>query len=222
MIEINLLPGSVKKASRRGAPRLAGPGPFSQLKLPAVDRMLAVYAAAWVIGLGALAWMHFSSTSRLSALELEIEAAVRDSTRYAIQRTHGDSLAAQESAISRKLQVIQEIDATRFIWPHILDEISQALPPYIWLTSVVSTDEAVALPQLQVNGYAGNVFALTRFMQQLEASPFLRGTRLISSVQTSVDNRDVHMFLLHVSYQEPPHDAVETVPLFGAVAQQER
>jgi Tfp pilus assembly protein PilN len=222
MIEINLLPGSTRKVSRRGAPRKGGPGLASQLKPPTVDRTLGIFAAAWLVGIGALAWMHFSSASRLEALELEVEAAVRDSTRYAIQRAHGDSLAAQESAIAQKLQVIQEIDATRFIWPHIMDEVSQALPPYVWLNSVVSADPNVQLPQIQIEGYAGNVFAMTRFMQQLEASPFFHGTRLISATQQVIDNRPVHVFMLMFRYREPPHDAVQTVPLFGAIAQQEQ
>jgi Tfp pilus assembly protein PilN len=221
MIEINLLPGSTKKAPRRGTSRMAGAGRAPQLSMPSVDRTLALYAGAWAIGLGALAWMHFGSTSRLAETQLEVEAAVRDSTRYAIQRAHGDSLNAQESAIAQKLQVIQEIDAARFIWPHILDEISTALPPYVWLGSVVSMNSDAALPGVQIAGYAGNVFALTRFMQQLEASLFFRGTRLVSSVQQDVDNRTVHSFMLQLNYQEPPADAVETVPLFGAVASQE-
>jgi Tfp pilus assembly protein PilN len=222
MIEINLLPGSTKKAPRRGVPRLSGPGVFSNLRLPPMDRSVAIFAGAWVVGIAAVAWMHFGSSGRLATLELEVEAAVRDSTRYAMQRAHGESLAAQEAAIAQKLQVIQEIDAARFIWPHILDEVSHALPPYVWLTSVVNTDGELALPTVQVEGHAGNVFALTRFMQQLEASPFFRGTRLISSMQMTVDERPVHTFMLHVSYQEPPADAVQTVPLFGTVVQQEQ
>jgi Tfp pilus assembly protein PilN len=221
MIEINLLPGSTKKATRRGAPRPAGAGLRSKPGL-SVDRSIVVFAAAWVIGIGAIAWMHMSSTSRLAELEVEVAAAVRDSARYAIQRAHGDSLAAQEAAIAQKLQIIQEIDATRFVWPHILDEISNALPPFVWLNSVVSRDAALTMPAIQIEGFAGNVFALTRFMQQLESSPFLRGTRLISSVQTVVDERAVHTFMLHVNYQEPPADALETVPLFGTMTQQEQ
>lgn len=222
MLEINLLPGSTRKASRRKTTRAAGPGLLSRKGKSAFDQTLAMYVGAWVVGIGALAWMHVSSTNRLSALELEVEAAVRDSTRYAIQRTHGDSLAAQEAVIAAKLQVIQEIDASRYIWPHVLDEVSQALPPYVWLNSVVSTDASLTLPVIQIEGFAGNVFALTRFMQQLEASPFFRGTRLISSVQMEVDNRSVHTFMLHLSYQEPPADALETVPLFGTLPQQEQ
>lgn len=222
MLEINLLPGSTKKASRRRSARAAGAGKLPRKRGSAVDRTLAMYVGAWMLGIGALAWMHMSSTSRLSALELEVEAAVRDSSRYAIQRAHGDSIAAQEAVIAAKLQVIQEIDASRFIWPHVLDEVSQALPPYVWLNSVVSTDASLPLPVIQVEGFAGNVFALTRFMQQLEASPFFRGTRLISSVQMEVDNRAVHTFMLHFAYQEPPADALETVPLFGTLPQQEQ
>jgi Tfp pilus assembly protein PilN len=221
MIEINLLPGSTKRPARRGAPRLGGgAGALSKLKLPSVDRTLGLYVGAWVIGIGALAWMHFSSTSRLEALEVQIEAAVRDSARFAIQRAQGDSLAAQEAVIAQKLQVIQEIDAGRYVWPHILDEVSRALPPYVWLSSIVDNGAEGPRPGMQIEGFTGNLFALTRFMTQLENSPFLRATRLVSSVQTEYENRTVHTFTLMVQYQDPPPDAIETVPLFGSVARE--
>jgi Tfp pilus assembly protein PilN len=221
MLEVNLLPGSTNRTSRRRAPGRASARPSSGRGRPSLDRAVAAAVALWVLTLGAIAWIHVGTSARLADLEVEVQAAVRDSARFAIQRAHGDSLAAQEAVIAQKLQVIQEIDASRFVWPHVLDEISNALPQFVWLSSVASRDAALALPRVQIEGYAGNVFALTRFMQQLEMSPFFRGTRLISSVQVDVDSRAVHHFTVHLNYQEPPADAIQTVPLFGTLARQE-
>jgi hypothetical protein len=221
MIEINLLPGSTKKAGRRGASRAAGAGAFSKLKMPGVDRTTGVIALAWILGLGAIAFLHLGMSSRTADLDVRLEAAVRDSARFATLRAQGDSLTAREGVIAQKLEVIQQIDAGRYVWPHILDEVSRALPQYVWLASVADVSgDAGGLPRIHIEGFAGTPFALTRFMEQLEASPFLGATRLMTTAQTRADNRTVHAFALMVQYREPPPDALQTVPLIGAAEQE--
>jgi Tfp pilus assembly protein PilN len=214
MIEINLLPGSTKRASR-GLPRLGG-NPFANVRLPAFNRSLAIMAGLWIAAVSAVGWMHFSTASQSHALGIELEAALRDSTRYALLRAQGDSLAAQEAVIAQKLDLIQNIDAKRFVWPHILDEVSASLPPYVWLLSLGGSAAEADRPSIRILGMAGTTFALTQFMEQLEASPFLSGVRLISSEQQRIDNRSVHTFALEMTYAEPPADAIQTMPLFGA------
>ncbi|HEX6308340.1 MAG TPA: PilN domain-containing protein [Longimicrobiales bacterium] len=222
MIEINLLPGSTKRSSKR--PKVAGRtkkaaaggGP----KLPDFDRTKLMLVVGWVVGLAIVGWLHVSMNSRLGALRTEHEAAVRDSTRYATLRAQGDSLLAQEQLISQKMQVIQEIDAGRYTWAHIMDEVSRALPPYIWVVNMTEAFSEAGVPRLRLEGRAGNYFALGRYIEDLEASPFFRQVRLISSAQTTVDARTVLGFVLEASYEEPTPDVIETVPLFGA-AQEE-
>lgn len=217
MIEINLLPGSTKKGGKRKAAGRPSGGGASKPTLPAFDRTKAILVGAWVIGIGLVAWLHLGMNSRMDTLRTDHEAAVRDSARFAILRAQGDSLMAQENAIGQKLQVIQEIDAGRFVWPHILDEVSRALPPFIWINTLSggSADEA-GLPRILIDGRAGNYFALGRYIEDLEASPFLRHVRLTSSAQIVVDTRTVLGFAVEASYEEPSPDMIQTTPLFGA------
>jgi Tfp pilus assembly protein PilN len=221
VIEINLLPGSTKKrgAKPKQTRRSAGGG-GAKPTLPGFDRTKAMLIGGWVIGFGMIAWLHVGMNSRLDTLRTEHEAAVRDSTRFALLRAQGDSLMAQENAISQKLQIIQEIDAGRYIWPHILDEVSRALPPYIWINTLSEASTADGHPRVTIDGRAGNYFALGRFIEDLEASPFLRQVRLMSSSQILVDGRTVLGFAVQASFEEPTPDAIQTVPLFG-VAQGE-
>ena len=217
MIEINLLPGSTKK--RGGKPKLArrsSAGGGARPKMPEFDRTKAAVIAGWVIGLGLVAWLHLGMTSRLDTLRTDHEAAVRDSTRFAMLRAQADSLVARENEISQKLQVIQEIDSGRYIWPHILDEVSRALPPYIWINTLSETSGTDGLPSVTIDGRAGNYFALGRYIEDLEASPFLRQVRLASSSQVQVEGRTVLTFAVQASYEEPSPDVIQTVPLFGA------
>jgi Tfp pilus assembly protein PilN len=212
VIEIHLLPSAGTRSRRRPARRAAAAG----LRLPPFDRSLALIAGAWLIALGVIAYLHLSSNARLADLRVEQEAALRDSARYAVMRAQGDSLLAKEAIIAQKMQIIQEIDAARYTWPHMLDEISRALPPYIWLTSIVDAPADGAPARLRMEGRAGNYYALGKYIEDLEASPFLTGVRLVSSTRTEVDGRAVLQFFLDMSFQEPTHDAIQTVPLFAA------
>lgn len=221
MIEINLLPGSTKRAPKRGMPGLGGAAALSKLQGTKLDRNVALIVGAWVIGLGAAGWLYFSTGARMDELNVELEAALRDSARYETLRAQGDSLTKQEAVISQKMQVIQNIDAGRYVWSHIMDEVSRALPAYIWLTEVSEMEVRDGLPRFKIVGKAGNTFALTRFMDELESSPFLGAVRLISSEHERIETRTVHRFVLEVDFHEPPPDVIQTTPLFSASAQEE-
>ena len=173
-------------------------------------------AVAWVVGFGLVAYLHFSSTSRLADLRVEHETAIADSANNAKLRAQGDSLAAQEAIIAQKMQLIQDIDAGRFTWSHIMDEISRALPSYIWLINMTEGAGEGGKPRVRMEGRAGNYYALGKYIEDLESSPFLRGVRLISSSRTIVEERVVLQFVLEMDYETPPPDAIQTVPLFAA------
>jgi Tfp pilus assembly protein PilN len=212
LIEINLLPGATKRKARSGLPRLGGGAGF---KLPAGDRTTAYLAGVAILSVAMVAWLHLSTSARLSGLHAEHEAAARDSARYAQMRAQGDSLRQQVAVIGQKLEIIQELDGSRYIWPHILDELSRALPPYVWIVNLTEA-ASNSHPRVRIEGRAGTYYALGRYMRELENSAFLSRARLISSSQTRVDERTVYAFVLEVGYQDPPPDAIETVPLFAA------
>lgn len=201
-------------------PRLGGAG-GSKFKLPVIDRSKVLIVALPLLAVAIVAWLHISTTRRVTELRAEEEAAVRDSARYAMLRTQGDSLRSQVDLISRKLEVIQEIDAGRYVWAHILDEVSRSLPPYVWLTTLSETSAVDGMPGLRIEGNAGNYNALGRYLRELENSPFLRGARLVSSSRRQVQERTVYMFIIDTRYQEPPPDMIQTVPLFAGAEETE-
>lgn len=216
MIEINLLPGSAKHAPKRKG--LALPA-FNKPSagLPKFDRMAAFIVAAWVLGPVVVGWLYLGSGARMDRLGTDIEAAQADSARYAEIRAANDILRARQDTIAQKLQIIQEIDASRFVWSHIMEELSRALPQYTWLTTInhLASDAPFHLPAFRIEGRAGNTFALTQFMQNLEASPFIRAVTLISTTQVQEDTKSLYSFMLDAQFEEPPPEVIQTVPLFG-------
>lgn len=215
MIEINLLPGSVKRQKKKLPVFRASS--FRRPSLPAMNRTGALLAGAWLVGLGVLAWLHFGSTGTLRQLEADVTAAQRDSARLAQLRVLNDSLQRQITQVGARLQVLQEIDAGRFNWAHIFDEISRALPQYTWLISIQEVDATVAgePTRVRIIGRTGNTFALARFMQDLEESPFLQRVTIISQAEVIENDKSLYSFTLEATYEEPPPDVIEMQPLFG-------
>ncbi|MBW3553413.1 MAG: PilN domain-containing protein [Gemmatimonadetes bacterium] len=217
MIKINLLPGSQKKRTK-GA---GGAGLSLKLPgMPAFDRMLAFIILAWIIGPALGLWLYFGLQAERQETQVALDQALADSTRYARLISTQTSLRARQDTIAQKLAIIQQIDAGRYIWPHILDELSRALPPYTWLHSVDQVSGG-AQPGFELEGRTGSLPALARFMDALEASPFIRAVQLVSSEQAQLAGdatKIVHNFVLTGAYETPPLEAVETVPLFEGMA----
>ena len=110
--------------------------------------------------------------------------------------------------------MIQEIDEGRYLWPHLMEELARAVPDYTWLTGIAQLEGGQA-PRFQIQGRTGNNFALTRFMSNLEASPFIRHVRLQSTTKIEVGDVGLHQFQLEASYEQAPASLIRTEPLFA-------
>ena len=212
MIQINLLPGAQKR-KKGGA--LSGLPIKLPEKMPDLDRMMAFIVVAWILGPLIGLWLFLGVRGDMAEVETQLQQAVADSVRYASVIETQTRLRARQDTIAEKLQMIQEIDAGRYIWPHIMDEVSRALPPFTWVLTIDQTSGGTA-PRFQLQGRSGSYPALTRFMDALEASPFLRNIQLISSEQAQAGSGAgaVSNFVLNGSYEIPSLDVIETVPLF--------
>jgi Tfp pilus assembly protein PilN len=218
LIEVNLLPGGKKKSAGRrklsfAMPRLGG-------RLPQVDRWSAGVGIVILAVLAFCGWLFLSIQGDAEELEVQTEVAVRDSIRLADILDESSLLQARADSIAQRVAAIQEIDQNRYVWPHLMDEVARALPEYAWLISLTQIADGGDLA-FQIQGQAGTYFALTTFMQGLEASPFIRNVQLINSQQVSVSTDDsrnerlLYEFTLEAEEQRPPSEVIETVPLFG-------
>ncbi|MGH7506071.1 MAG: PilN domain-containing protein, partial [Longimicrobiales bacterium] len=135
MIRINLAPQQGKKtprSARRTAARVLEPalsGRASKWRIFAV--------AAWLLGPGTVGWMHFTGTREVATIEASVRTAQADSARLAAIHLANAALRAREDTIRSRLEVISGIDQGRYVWAHIVDELSRLLPEHVWLTELV-------------------------------------------------------------------------------------
>ena len=217
MIEVNLLTGGKK---RRPSKSGGGAGIFSKLSMPNLGSLLsdsyAIGAAVVAIGVVVLlGWWYVGLSSRQADVRVELADALQDSANYADLIERNATLAARRDSIAQKVSIIQEIDALRYVWPHLLDELARALPDYTWLTQVIQVSVGDAAVEFQVRGRAGNNRALTTFWRQLQESPFIRSVQLVQTEQVlEPTGQLVYAFQLDCVYEAPPLDLLETIPLF--------
>ena len=219
MIEVNLLPGGKKRRPSKGGGGAGGI--LSKLSMPDLGGILSdsYTIGAVVVGLGVLAllgWWYVGLSSRQAEVRVELADALQDSANYADLIQRNATLTARRDSIAQKVTIIQEIDANRYVWPHLLDELARALPEYTWLTQVIQVSVGDAAVEFQVRGRAGNNRALTTFWRQLQESPFIRSVQLVQTEQVVEPTGElVYAFQLDCVYSAPPLDLVETVPLFA-------
>ena len=237
MIEINLLPGGKKKARKGGGSSFDFKGFFANAAAKVKDPYLVGAVASWILALGAAGWLFQSQTSRTAELNARRERAVADSANYAKVIAEQTKATAQRDSVRRQFQIIRMIDGNRYIWAHLLDELSRALPDYTWITGVRQqggfnplppkptdaaapkkpvVDEIVAPPPLlfRLSGNTVDIQALTRFMRLLEASPFIKGVTLLSSeLTTGEGGKQFTRFELQCEYELAPSGSLRTTQL---------
>lgn len=215
MIEVNLRP-SGKKGRKAGARR--------SLSLP---RISGFPSDPWILSAGilsliallALGWFYVDVSGETEDLEVRIESAQADSARFADVIARAETLQQQRDSIAARVAVIQEIDGARYIWPHLMDEVGRAIPDYTWISRMLQLAPAPNL-EFRVHGRAATIFALTVFLENLEASPFIRDARLSSADRVVVSLGDsaerlIYEFVVEASYQDPPPEMLNREPLFG-------
>ncbi len=241
MIEINLLPGATKKAKRHVGVRLDVSSLVSGLSERVKDRWLAAAVVSAFVGLTATGLMYFTQSRQERTLANLEQKGLSDSTRYASVLKDRVHLESKRDTLLRQLNIIRAIDGDRFVWPHVLEEVSSALPPFTWLTGLSYTgtaqgQSAVAahpageeakskkegkletqIPldtvKVRILGRTVDIQALTRFMSDLENSPFLGDVTLDDSKQGLDNGIPVTDFQLTMLYTRPDSSVIHRVPL---------
>jgi Tfp pilus assembly protein PilN len=236
MIEINLLPGKKKKAAGAGF-QLSMPdirGLVAQVR----DPWLLAAVVAWVIVGGGGAALFITGRARLAAAESRLDAVRTEKRRFDVVIAQKRQAERIRDSLVAEIGVIRAIDADRYIWPHILDQVTKALPPYTWITRIQSNSEGPPAPggggggqqpsaadsiaaasavSVTIDGRTVDIQAYTTFLRQLAASPWFTDVTP-ASTQTAIEaDRPVTAFRVSLRYRVADSVYIRTVPLVQSV-----
>ncbi len=243
MIEINLLPG---KKGKRAA---AGGGAGFKLALPDFGALIASIKNPWLIAtstasvvvLGGGLLLFITQSTRLKVLQSQLEGVRAEKRRFdAVIAQKRQSEKIRDSLVAQ-INIIRGIDADRYIWPHVLDQITKALPPYTWLTGVSVSGGGTGAPgtpgalpppaaggattdstgastvRIWITGSTVDIQAYTTFLRQLAASPWLTDVTPATSSTVIEADRPVTAFNVQVRYRVADSVYIRTVPVNQAV-----
>jgi Tfp pilus assembly protein PilN len=246
MITVNLKPGQRRK--RGGNPlkgMLANLSVFRELAAKVKDPLLMGALGAWVVVIALLSLIYLNNLRQLYVLEPRLEQARSENRRFKAfladkrrQEKIRDSLLAQ-------ITVIRSVDGDRYIWPHLLDEVTKALPAYTWLVDLGVTASSAPRPSasavaksvkakakdkdtvavdtvkppvmFQINGRTIDIQAYTRFLRQLEASPWIMDVTPVSAQTVVEKERPVTAFTIRASYNRADSAYIRTAPFSQSV-----
>ncbi|MEA2722616.1 MAG: hypothetical protein QOH59_387 [Gemmatimonadales bacterium] len=234
MITVNLRPGKRRKSSGTSFNFTGLLGGFRDLGTKVKDPMLLGAVAGWVCVLGFLGFVYLNNVRQLYTLEPRLEQARSENRRFKSfiadkrrQEKIRDSLLAQ-------ITVIRNVDGDRYIWAHLLDEVTKALPAYTWLVDLGSTAPAPApVPRtpadtvvvdtvppalvFQLNGRTIDIQAYTRFLRQLEASPWIKDVTPVSAQTVVEHERPVTAFSIRATYASADSAYIRVAPFSQSV-----
>jgi Tfp pilus assembly protein PilN len=247
MITVNLRPDLKRKRVRR--PLTGSLDGLRNLGSKVKDPVLLLAVLSWVGVLGWLGFVFLGTTRELSALTPQLEQSRAENKRFKAflaekrhQETIRDSLVAQ-------IGVIRTVDGDRYIWAHVLDEVTRALPAYTWLVDLgpagigatqrtkgaapppmpkpaahgkkadsTKVENAPPPPvQFEVNGRTVDIQAYTRFLRQLEASPWITDVQPVSAQTVVEKERPVTAFTIRATFRQADSAYIRTVPLSQSV-----
>lgn len=240
MITVNLRPDLKRKRARSPLAGVVEAVRGLSVGGKVKDPLLLACAASWLGVLGWLGYVVVSTTTELNALEPQLEATRAEHKRFKAflaekrhQETIRDSLVAQ-------IGVIRTVDGDRYVWAHLMDEVTKALPAYTWLVDMGNTapvaspaaasaagaqkdstkSDSVATPTavaFEVNGRTVDIQAYTRFLRQLEASPWITDVTPVSAQTVVEKERPVTAFTIRATYRQADSAYIRTVPLSESV-----
>jgi len=231
MIEINLRPG--QKRARGGSPLAGLRTQFAGLREKMRDPLPMVAAAGLVAAVLYLGWSWWSTASEFRALEPQLEQARAENQRFRNYVAQKKKVELIRDSLVAQIAVLKSVDGERYVWPHIMDEVTHALPPYTWLVDLgtggtapaqrapgADTTVADTMPpvlHLQIDGRTVDVQAFTRFLRQLEASPWITDVEPVSAATVVQDARPVTAFSIKAVFRQADSAYVRTVPLSQSV-----
>lgn len=226
MIAVNLRPGQKRKTGSAGKQFQAR---LKELAARVKEPLLLGAAAAWLVVGGGLFWLYGSTSRDLTTLQPRLEQVRSEEKRFkGLMQQKRKAEQIRDSLLSQ-IRIIRRVDGDRYIWPHLLDEVAKALPPYTWLvdlsivgtqpldTVVDDTTSAHSRITFQVDGRTVDYQAYTQFLRQLEASPWISNVQPVNSQSVVEQARPVTSFQIRATFTQADSAYIRTVPLNQSV-----
>jgi type IV pilus assembly protein PilN len=190
MIRINLLAAERDRAKKKA------------VTLGTVGQKLTI-GCSLILVLGGLAigWRYWTVNHDSAELDKEIAAAQQETTRLHSVIEQVQQFEQRKAQLQQRVVLIEQLRKGQTGPVHMLDQISRALPPMLWLTELKQTGAEIV-----IEGKCTSPIGVSDFVANLEASGYFK--RSIDIVSTSTETMtqpqtEVIKFSIKAVFQQP-------------------
>ena len=116
-----------------------------------------------------MGWRYWAVTRDSNKLDAEITASQQETTRLHAIIVQVQQFEQQKARLQQRVVLIEQLRKGQTGPVHMLDQISRALPPMLWLTELKQTGNDVV-----IDGNCLVLTALSDFVANLEASGYFK------------------------------------------------
>ena len=190
MIRINLLAAERDRAKKKA------------VTLGTIGQKLTI-GCSLILVLGGLAigWRYWTVNHDSADLDKEIAAAQQETTRLHSVIEQVQQFEQRKAQLQQRVVLIEQLRKGQTGPVHMLDQISRALPPMLWLTEVKQTGAEIV-----IEGKCTSPIGVSDFVANLEASGYFK--RSIDIVSTSAETMtqpqtEIIKFSIKAVFQQP-------------------
>jgi type IV pilus assembly protein PilN len=195
MVKIDLLPKEERK--KRGTP----------LKLPKIKIRIPLGGSAFLaviviaIIFFVLGITYLREVRKISQLDSEIAEMNRELATLQKIVDEVNQLKQKEADFEMRLGVIEKLNQHRFLRAHLMDELKDLIPDFVWLFAVSEENLSIS-----IEGRSFSNFVIADFMERLKGSNFFTKIDLPSVSKETYEGHTVMRFRITaalVPYQPP-------------------
>jgi type IV pilus assembly protein PilN len=154
-----------------------------------------------VLALAFIGWRFWALSHESTQLDLEISAAQQETTRLHSIIQQVQQFEQRKAQLQQRVTLIEQLRKGQTGPVHMLDQISRALPPMLWLLELKQTGDSV-----QLDGRCSTLTGLSEFVTNLEASGYFK--RSVEIINTQVESMstppgELIKFSIKAQFQTP-------------------
>ena len=190
MIRINLLAAEREK-SKKKAVTLGTAGQ----KLTVGCSLILILAVLFI------GWRYWALSRDSNQIDAEFAAAQQETTRLHSVIQQVQQFEQRKAQLQQRVVLIEQLRKGQTGPVHMLDQISKALPPMVWLSELKQNGADVA-----IDGKSTTQTGVSEFVANLEASGYFKRSVEIISTQTEAiagPPGELVKFSLKATFQQP-------------------
>jgi type IV pilus assembly protein PilN len=161
MIRINLLAGE----------RNAGPRKGFSLQL-AGQKLTIACSAILVLSVLVIGWRYWVLSRQSAQLDQEIGAAQQETARLHSVIQQVQQFEQRRAQLQQRVVLIEQLRNGQTGPVHMLDQVSRALPPMLWLTELKQNEKVPG--EVVMDGRCTTLTSLSDFVSNLEATGYFK------------------------------------------------